>query len=329
VSKDERNEISILLEKGYSRRAIAGALHRSVSTISDELNKNSVKKIYDPNKAQHKAYVRRHNASFRGKKIVAHRTLRKFIEGALCDGQSPEAIAGRIQYHEKHLPRIGKDTIYRFLDSPYGRLIAHKRKKKKPKYRRPKVTQLRDRTFIDRRPKIIEKRGRVGDGEGDFILSGRNGKGILLVLVDRKIRAAFLEFILDISIDNVHAAFLRIKKRFPEMRTVTFDNDVLLNMHKALEELLEITIYFCHPYSSWEKGSVEHANGIIRQTIPKSSDLSAYDPEIFPFLEEKLNNRFMKCLRYATPEEKLAAYRKCTKQRKQKTTRKRRVKSRR
>lgn len=321
MSKHERNEIAVLLRKRYSRRDIATTLRRSVSTISEEITKNSVGGVYDPSKADHKAYVRRHDASYRGKKIVADEHLRSFVESALGDGQSPAAIAGRIRERERHLPRVGKNTIYRFLDSPYGQLIREKRRKKKRPRGRRKVTQLEDRRFIDERPRIIEKRGRVGDCEGDFIVSGKDGKGILLVVVDRKMRVAFLERVLTVTIDEVHAAFLRIQRRFPELRTLTLDNDILFQMHKTLERLLGIRIFFCHPYHSWEKGTVEQTNGVIRWDIPKGSDLSRYDEEMFPVLEEKLNGRFMECLRYATPEEMLAEHRARTARRKQKKQR--------
>lgn len=181
------------------------------------------------------------------------------------------------------------------------------------------MTQLRDRKFIDQRPKSIEERARIGDCEGDFIVSGKHGKGILLVVVDRRLRVTFLERIVEVSIDEVHAAFVRIKGRFPEMRTVTFDNDILLAMHRTLERLLGVTIYFCHPYHSWEKGTVEQTNGVIRRDIPKGSDLSSYEDTVFPALEAKLNGRFMACLDYATPQEALGAHRK--RKRKQKKTR--------
>lgn len=180
------------------------------------------------------------------------------------------------------------------------------------------MTQLPDRVFIDQRPTIIEQRGRVGDSEGDFIVSGKEGKAILLVVVDRKLRVTFLERILDVSIDAVHAALVRIQRRFPELRTLSIDNDLLFQMHKTLAALLEIPLYFCHPYHSWEKGSVENVNGVIRRDIPKGSDLSRYDDDLFPALEEKLNNRFMECLRYATPTEALTAYRERPRRRKQK-----------
>lgn len=249
---------------------------RSVSNISDEINKNSVKGEYDPAKAHQKAWAKRYNASYRGKKIVDNQNLRKFIEENLLDGQSAEAISGRIEYHEKYLPNVSKNIIYDFLRSPYGKYIGLKLKKKKYRKKRKKVNQLEDRVFIDKRPKIIEKRGRVGDLEADFIVSGRDGKGVLLVAVDRKLRVSFLEIIHEVTIDEVHKAFEKIKKRFPEMRTLTLDNDLLFQMHKALEILLDVKIYFCDPYSSWQKGTVENRNKIIRKFIPKGSDLRQY-----------------------------------------------------
>lgn len=237
--------------------------------------------------------------------------LREFVESNLLDGQSPEAISGRLECREKDLSYVSKNTIYRFLRSPYGKIIGLKlKKKKRPKKRRCKVTQLKDRVFIDKRPKIIEQRGRVGDLEGDFIISGKSGKGVLLVAVDRKLRLAFLELIHKVTIDEVHRAFIRIKKRFPEMKTLTLDNDLLFQMHKTLQKLLGIKIYFCHPYHSWEKGTVENKNKIIRKFIPKGSDLSQYDRDEIKVIESYLNDRYLKCLKYATPEEKLKKYRK-------------------
>lgn len=278
--------------------------------ISYEIKKNSVSESYDSEKAQHKAYVRRRNISYQGKKIAMDSKLREFVDGALSDGQSPQAISGRIKYHEKHLPYVSKDTIYHYLKSPYGKLIGIKWKKKlRPKKSR-KITKLKDRVFIDKRPKIIEKRGRVGDLEGDFIVSGRNGKGVLLTTVCRRLRTTFVELILDVSIDEVHKGFARIKERFPEMKTLTLDNDILFRMHKTLEKLLDVKIYFCHPYHSWEKGSIENANMEIRKFIPKGSDLSRYSKKYVRSVEDHLNERFMECLQYATPEEKLAEHRK-------------------
>lgn len=309
MNKSDRNEIKILLEREYSFRDIAKALSRSVSTVSDEVNNNSVRGKYDPEKAQHKAYMRRHMASFRGKSVIASKELRSFVEKYLLDGQSPAAISGRIKYQEKNLPYASKGTIYSYLRSPYGKIIGLKLKKKKRPQRGVKKKKLSDRVFIDKRPKIIDQRGRAGDVEADFIVSCKSGRGILLVVVCRKLRIAFLEIIHDVSIDEVHHAFLRIKTRFPEMKTITMDNDILFKMHKTLAKLLGVKIYFCHPYHSWEKGEVENTNKFIRHFIPKGSDLSRHSKNEITLIERKCNERFMECLKYATPNEALDQYR--------------------
>ena len=256
--------------------------------------------------------MRRYNSKYQGMKIVEHDVLRGFITKCLYDGQSPENTAGRIKTKEKHLPSIGKDAIYTFIASIYGRRIEYARNKKKVKSkgRGTKVTKLKDRTFIDKRPKIINERKRSGDAEADFIVSGKTGKGILLTVADRKIRVSFIEQILCVSIINVEKAFTKIKKRFPELRTITTDNDILFRHHKRLEKLLGVKIYFCHPYHSWEKGTIENTNKHIRKDIPKGSDISKYSKHFIKTIEEKLNRRFMKVLNHATPYELLIKARK-------------------
>lgn len=295
-------------------RNIAGVLRRSVSTISDELRRNRVRGSYDPRKAHHKAYVRRKYAKYQGMKIVGDPKLRDFVEKALWEGRSPQSISGRIKNHERYLPRISADSIERFLRSIHGRrLEAHRRlllRKRSWRQKRPRVTQLKDRKFIDIRPKIINRRGRIGDVEADFILSGKSGRGILLTVADRKLRLSFLEKVLPVSIKNVHRAFIRIKKRYPELKTITTDNDILLEQHSELEKILGATIYFCHPYHSWEKGTIENTNGEVRKSIPKGSDLSRYSRVYIRSVEMKVNNRYMECLKYQTPKEALETYRK-------------------
>lgn len=287
-------------------------MKRSVSTISDEISRNKTNGVYDSKKAHHKAYVRRQQSKYQAKKIIEDKVLEKFILENLYDGQSPGNIAGRIQKKEKHLPYISKESIYRFIASIYGRKIESFRNKKKQRKRGrgKKVTQLTDRVFIAKRPMYINNRTRVGDAEADFIVSGKAGKGILLTLADRKIRVSFIEQILDVSIKNVHKAFVRIKKRFPELKTFTTDNDILLKHHKVLEKLLGITIYFCDPYSSWQKGTIENTNKYIRKEIPKGSDISKYTKRDIRKIEEKINRRFMKVIGHETPSEALESYRK-------------------
>src|ERR1019366_7319520 len=164
---------------------------------------------------------------------------------------------------------------------------------------------LNGRVFIDQRPSHINLRMRIGDAEFDFIVSGRAGTGILLVVTDRKLRVSFLEPIYVVTILAVHKAMTTIKIRYPEWQTGTTDNDLLFARHKALEHELAIKIFFCHPYHSWEKGTVVNTNGEIRKDLPKGSDISKYSSAFFRTVEEKLNNRFMKCLDYCTPAEAL------------------------
>lgn len=321
MSSGERVEIGYLLTKGYSARAIAHALVRGKSSIADELARNRVDGTYDPRKAHHKAYVRRKYATYQGKKIVEHLPLRKEVDMRLMDDQSPEAIAKRITRHERHLPSISKDAVYRYIASPYGRRIeAHRSLKKQPrKGGRTTIAHLSNRTFIDKRPKKINMRVGMGHMEADFIVSGKSGTGILLTACDRKARVTFIEQILRVTIEHIHHAFLQIKQRFPEMKTVTTDNDILFAHHEELAKLLRITIYFCHPYHSWEKGTIENTNGVIRRDIPKGSDVSRYTKPFIQKLEDKLNRRPMKCLEYRTPQEVLNRHR--VRIRKQKTPR--------
>lgn len=298
-------------------------LGRNPSGIWYEVTHNKVKNAYDAKKAHHKAYVARHDSKYQAMKIVGRPDLRAFVEKHLYDDQSPENIAGRIKNRERRLPRISKESIYRYIGSVYGRRIEYHRTKKKALRRnhRTRTKKLTDRTFIDKRPVSINKRMRIGNAEADFIVSGRSGKGILLVVVDRKLRVIFLELILEVTIEQVHQAFLRIKKRYPELQTFTTDNDILFQHHQKLAQLLGVKIYFCHPYHSWEKGTIENANGVIRKTIPKGSDLSRYSKQFVRSIEHKLNRRIMACLDYQTPNEALELTRKQKKLRERRTKR--------
>lgn len=293
-------------------RAIARMLGRSVSTISDELSRNRVDGRYDGAKAHHKAYARRHAARYQGKKIVHHKALKKEVDVRLLDDQSPKNIAGHISRYKKELPSISKDSIYRYIRSVYGRKIeTHRWMRKKRKHaRRMKYAKLPNRRFIGQRPRHINERCHIGDAEADFIVSGKSGKGILLVVVDRRSRAPFLELIPEVSIRAAYRALSRIKQRFPEMKTATCDNDILWAKYREAEELLHIRIYFCHPYHSWEKGTVERVNGVIRRDYPKGTNWSRVSRYKICRLEEKLQRAPLEILGYLSPADILEKYRK-------------------
>ena len=166
IKKAERLEIAILLEKGYSHRNIAQALGRSVSSISEEINSNNVNGGCDPNKAQHKAYVKRKYSKYQGMKVVNDIELWNYIEDKIKEDWSSEAIAGRIENIDTQIKTISAKSVYKFIYSVYGRNLekhlARQGKKKKSKTA-TKTEWLQDRVFIDHRPKMIDKRKRFGD----------------------------------------------------------------------------------------------------------------------------------------------------------------------
>jgi IS30 family transposase len=304
IKKAERLEIAILLKKGYKLREIARVLERSVGTLSDEIRNNSVDEIYDPHKANHKAYVKRKYSKYQGMKVVSDKDLRNYVEEKIIEGWSPETISGRITEVDTNLKHISPKGIYKFVYSPYGRVLEnylpyHGKKKKSSS---SKSIKIDGRVFIDQRPKIVLNRQRFGDWEGDFIVSGKTGKGVLLVLHERKGRYAVIRKIESPTIEAVHNLLSLISKEF-FINTLTLDNDIIFRRHQELSRLLGAPIYFCHPYHSWEKGGVENTNKLIRRYIPKSSDISQYSEEYIQAVQDKLNNRPKKCLSYKTPLE--------------------------
>ena len=294
-------------------------LGRGKTTIGNELGRNKVSGIYDARKAHHKADVRRKASKFQAKKIVTHQALQAFVDKALLAGQSPQAIAGRLKAGlEPGLPYASRDTIETYIKSVHGRRIEHELKllkagqrSKAKRKRRPAGAPVRGdpKTSIDDRPAVITNRERVGDLEVDFIVSGKRGSGYALTAADRRLRVGFIRKILPVTVGNVLRALLDIQRVFPELQSITTDNDILFCYHKQLEEALGVPFYFCHPYSSWEKGSVENYNGEARKDIRKGSDISQYDEAYIALVETKLNGRYMEVLGYKTPQECLDEYR--------------------
>ena len=137
------------MNKNYSQRDIARSLNRSNSSISEEIKNGSVRGVYDPAKASHKAYVRRHNSKYQAMKIVENPELKSFVEKSLYDGQYVGNIAGRVSKKENHLPKIGKDSIYRFIKSIYGRKIENFIKDPSP-FNHPKTYSSHNLVLLSR-----------------------------------------------------------------------------------------------------------------------------------------------------------------------------------
>lgn len=306
LTNAERSEIQILRSRGYSLKEIAKALKRPKSSVGYEFKKRRKGRKYDAVYAKHISYVRARRGRKEGKKIALNQKLREFVETHLLDDQSPEALAGRLTRITKDIGAASARAIRRYITSVYGRKIEAHRATVFKKARRRGVpkTVLDGKRMISKRPKRINERKGLGHMEGDFIVSGKTGKGLLLALTDRRVRKSLLERILPVSVKNVERALLRIKKRFPEIKTITFDNDILFLEHKRLEKKLGVKIYFCHPRSPWEKPGVENLNKWLRRYVPKSSDISRYSKLFFQKLEAKANRRFMEVLGFYTPEEK-------------------------
>lgn len=292
--------------KGESRRFIADKLGRSLSAVSDEIRLNSVKGTYTAEKAAHKARVRRQNSKLQCMKVATDPDLKKFVTENIVADQSPEGISGRLKEVEKNIPYASTKAIYKFIRSPHGRKIEKhlysKAVHKKGGPKRDTPVSIDGRTMIDKRPKKVENRGEFGHYEGDFIESGNDGTGCLLVLVERKTRYPFLRYLEDRTTKNVNRRVGELLGNIP-IESLTIDNDISFQKHKELSKLIEAEIFFCHPQSPHEKGTVENRNKAIRRYVKKRTDLSTVPKETFSFVEEKLRNKYMKCLNYRTPEE--------------------------
>jgi len=306
ITGNERRRIERALKQKESLRSIAKKLHRSVSSISDEIKLNTVKGEYIASKANHKARTRRKYSKVQVMKVVTNSDLREFVIKNILNDQSPESISGRIKHVEKNLEYVSTKAIYKFVYSVYGRQIENhlysKSVKKKGGPKRNKLNVIDNKRTIDERPESVQNRKEFGHFEGDFIESGKDGKGSLLVLVERKTRYPFLVYTKKKDTTHINNLISKTLKDIP-LKSLTLDRDLAFQKHENMSELLEATIFFCHAYCSQEKGTVENRNKAIRRYIPKRSDLSSYPLDCFKKIEMKLRNKFMKCLNYKTPQE--------------------------
>ena len=302
----ERKKIEKFLRKRKSIRSVARILCRGVSCISNEIKIGSVNGIYDAKKAEAKAVLRRRDSKFQCMKVANSIDLKKFVIDNIKADQSPEGISGRLKKIEKNLEYASTKAIYKFIESPHGRQIEkhlyHNAVKKRTGPKNKKKVSIDGRIMIDQRPKQVEKRLEFGHFEGDFIESGGDGTGSLLVLIERKTRYPFLMYLEDRSTKNVNNLIEKLIAQF-NPKSLTLDNDISFQKHPELSELINATIYFCHPHTPYEKGTVENRNKAIRRYVKKRSDLSKYGNEYFKMVETKLRTKFMKCLNYQTPEE--------------------------
>jgi IS30 family transposase len=307
ISGSERRRIERALESKKSVRKIAALLGRSVSSISEEISSNSVKSVYKADAADRKARLRRRSSKVQCLKVAMDPLLKEFVTKEIGNDQSPEGISGRLKHVRTDLQYASTKAIYAFVHSPHGRKIEKHLYRKVVKRRGglkrgEKKTSVDGRIMIDKRPKSVEKRKEFGHFEGDFIESGRDGKGSLLVLVERKTRYPFLVYTEDKSTTHINALVARTLQGVP-IKSITLDNDISFQKHAELSGLVDAVVFFCHPYCSHEKGTVENRNRCVRRYVPKKTNLSSVSIERFAVIEGILRTRYMNVLNFKTPQE--------------------------
>lgn len=303
----ERRSIERFINQGKGVRVIARALSRSPSTISEEIKYGSIKGVYRSDRAQKKAGLRRQQAKQQCLKVAMDPVLKEYVTTQIKDDQSPEGISGRLREVDIHVPYASTKAIYNFIASPHGGPLEHHLYRKRVKRQggsKRGTTKASDKTkvSIEKRPEKANNRTEFGHFEGDFIESGKDGMGSLLVLIERQTRYPFLIYTEDKTTLTINQLIAGCLKDIP-VKSLTLDNDLSFQKHEALSELIEATVYFTHPYTSSDKGAVENRNGRIREFIPKRCDISKIPDKIIKQAEQHLRTRFMKCLGFRTPEE--------------------------
>lgn len=298
-TKNERNELSILLKKGYSQRSIATTLRRSPPSIGREIKRNTVNGEYDPLKANHKAYVKRKYSKYQGMKIAGNRWLEQYIKDALAQRWTPEEIAGRLNA-ERGRTIITFKSIYKWLYSPTGqpwcKYLLCKRYQPRKGFNKTARTLIPNRISIELRPNVINLRKRCGDFEADTLGTPRHSASVLAGVVDRKSR--YFQARKMPGLKYVMGGFKELSDSL-RAHSFTFDNGVE-NIH---HQTLGIPTYFCNPHAAWEKGSMENTFQRLRRFIPKKTSVDDYSDEEIARICDTMNDTPRKCLGFRTPLE--------------------------
>ncbi len=310
LSPVERGEIMIGLRNDESIRSIARRLGRNQSVVSREIKNNSTEDgKYQNYWAQMRSERRRQTSRQRDRIVDPH--IRSYVHKNLEIGWSPEQIAGRISLD---IPgkRVSYETIYQYVFKTERSLTQYlqcgRKRRRKRICRRNKRVLIPNRTGIEERPHTVNNREEAGHWEGDTAVS-RQSKAALMVLQERKLGLTLLRKLPSCSPGEMKAAIInRLSVLPPQMRrSITFDNGQENRHHQQLHEAIGVQTYFCNPYHSWEKGSVENAVGLTRRVWPKKTDYALISEEQIATLEYRLNTRPRKRFGYLTPLEYAAS----------------------
>jgi IS30 family transposase len=301
LAKAERLEIKILLDKGYSLREIAKTMERSPNTISYELKMNKVNGEYDPHKAHIKAQVRKKYRRFQYSKIEKYPEIKEIIIEKLKKHWNPDEIAGSLKDNKPEL-YISKSAIYNWLHTGRGDrycdlLYSQRHYVKKHKKQTQRVL-IPERIGIEDRPLGAENRTRYGHYESDTIVSRKGGTGAILVLIERKSRHVHLWKLDNLKSRGVSDRLCAIREQI-KIHSITFDNGIENVYHQDIG----VPTFFCDPYSSWQKGTVEHVNKMIRRYIPKGTDLAMVSQSDVDEIAARINKKPRKILGYKSAEE--------------------------
>jgi IS30 family transposase len=324
LSLAEREEIALARAAGLAVRAIARSIRRSPSTVSRELRRNAPTgstrpRLYRASLAQGRAEARAKRP--KPGKLAVRPRLREVVQDMLDEHFSPEQISGRLPllYPDDAQLRISHEAIYQSLYvHPRGLLrrdltqrLRTGRALRKPRRRvdgRRSRGRISNMVMIADRPPEVQDRAVPGDWEGDLLV-GANNKSAVGTLVDRKTRFTILLHLPDgYDADNVQIAITRAVSDLPQhlRRSLTWDQGVEMANHGAITMATDMAIYFCDPHSPWQRGTNENTNGLLRQYLPKGTDLAVHTADDLAAVMAQLNARPRKVLGFRTPAEVMA-----------------------
>lgn len=311
LTLNDRAVISVMKERGHTQKEIAKRLKISPSTICRELCRNapSIRTGYYLAHKAHERYNRRFSMAHK-RLALKNAMIRKYVGKQLKEGWSPEQISGKLALDHPD-QRISHEAIYQYIYSEkpeYVKLLAraHRKRKYRGQGKRHKTSHIPNRTSITKRPEGVNNRSRRGHWEADTMVS-RKSSYVLLTLSERKTKAVIIDRVKENTAEAVSRAIIARMKRLPRelRRSITYDNGHENVMHEKVNRALGTKSYFCAPYHSWEKGTAENTNGLIRRYLPKGTNFSNVSRKEIRRIETALNTRPRKCLRYRTPLEAL------------------------
>lgn len=309
----ERQQIEFYLRLKLKKREIARRLKRNHSIIVREVKRNP------PSGGYYRADLAQARADRLAKKTNKRKLdkdfwLLRYVEEQLAQGFSPQQIAGRLKrYPPLHLKSkaISHESIYLYIyETIYGKHLYHylrrvqkKRRKHGSRRQRAKIT-IPGRISIHARPEAITQKVRYGDWEKDLLEFSKQ-KECLAVQYERKSMLVRLVKVINKTAEESLEAISHTINSLPLplFQSMTFDNGGENASHTELKRSFGMETYFCDPYSAWQKGGVENINGLIRQYLPRRTDLSKLTDKGIYEIQEKLNNRPRKSLGYLTPNE--------------------------